>query len=60
MVDDVINEPIQNLALVVGVNPEGIEKKICFSHRRTGPCQGHNGSTLLRIIDDDCKSITYT
>ena len=51
VVDDTINEPIQYLALVVSVNPEG--KKICFSHERNGPCQGRNGSTVLKIIDND-------
>ena len=51
VVDDTINEPIQNLALVVSVNPEG--NKICFFHERTGHCQGRNGSTVLKIIDND-------
>ena len=51
VVDDTINEPIQNLALVVSVNPEG--NKICFFQERTGHCQGRNGSTVLKIIDND-------
>lgn len=59
MVDDTINEPIQNLALVVSVNPKGMENKICFSRGLTGSCQGHNGSTLLKIIDNDRMSITF-
>jgi len=58
VVDDTINEPIQYLALVVSVNPEG--NKVCFFHERTGHCQGHNGSTLLKIIDNDRMFIKCT
>jgi len=58
VVEDTINEPIQYLALVVSVNPEG--KKICFFHERTGHCQGRNGSTVLKIIDDDRTFISCT
>ena len=53
VIDDAINEPVQNLALVVGVSGQGIEKAICFTRGRTGPCQGRVGSTVLKIIDDD-------
>ena len=53
VIDDAINEPVQNLALVVGVSGRGIEKAICFTRGRTGPCHGRVGSTVLKIIDDD-------
>lgn len=53
VVDDAINEPVQNLALVVSVSGQGIEKTICFTRGQTGPCQGRVGSTVLKITDDD-------
>ena len=54
VVDDVINEPQQNFALIVIVNMKGLPNTtVCFTREENGPCLGNCGMTLISIIDDD-------